>query len=149
MYIHTHTHTHTHILIRIHVYGNFLKLWSVRVEIFLCLLCYNSRHVIKHVTLKFFIMYLITSVISTAMLSSFSTAFLTMQKCNRVVFGNMRSGAVHHNGTQSCFARFLFSLHCFTASKNIFKKYVTKDILRNFHVKYGCGHSKTQPQKKN
>ena len=50
-------------------------------------------------------MYLITSI---AMLSSFSTTFLTMKKCNRVVFQSIRSGALHHNGAQCCMHDFYF-----------------------------------------
>ena len=56
-------------------------------------------------------MYLITSITLIAMLSSFSTTFLTMKKCNRVLFQSMRSGAVHHNGAQCCMRDFYFFFH--------------------------------------
>ena len=88
-------------------------------------------------------MYLITSITSIAMLSSFSTTFLTMKKCNRVVFQGMRSGAVHHNGAQCCMRDFYFFSHCSPASKNSKKIYVVKNILRHVHVEYVCGHSRT------
>ena len=76
------------------------------------------------------------------MLSSFSTTFLTGKKCNRVVFQNMRSGAVHHNGAQCCMRDCYFSSHCSPPSKNYRKIYVVKDILRHVHVKYRCDHSR-------
>ena len=53
-------------------------------------------------------MYFITSVTSVTMLSSFSTTFVTMKKCNRVVFQSLRSGKVHHNGAQCCIRDLLF-----------------------------------------
>ena len=65
-------------------------------------------------------MYLLTSITSITMLSSFSTTFLTMKKRNRVVFQSMRSGAVHHNGAQCCMRDFYFFSHC---SPPPFKKF--------------------------
>ena len=53
------------------------------------------------------------------MLSSFSTTFLTMKKCNRVVLQSMRSGAVRHNGAQ--FRKFYFFFTLFPRFKK-FKK---------------------------
>ena len=73
------------------------------------------------------------------MLYLFSTTFLTMKKCNRVVFQSMRPGAVHHNGAQCCMRDFYF-FHIVPLLQKIQQKYVMKDILRNVHVKYGCGH---------
>ena len=51
-------------------------------------------------------MYLITLVTSITMQYSFSITFLTMKKCNRVVFQSMLSGAAHH--IQCCMHDFYF-----------------------------------------
>ena len=37
---------------------------------------------------------------------------------------------------------FYFFSHDSTLSKNSRKIYAMKDIIRNFHVQYGCGHSR-------
>ena len=63
-------------------------------------------------------MYLVTSI---TMLSLFSTTFLTMKNCNRVVFQSMRSGAVHHNGAQCCMRDFNFFFTLFHPFKKFNK----------------------------
>ena len=57
------------------------------------------------------------------MLSSFSTSFLTMKKCNRVVFQSMRSGTVHHNGAQCCM-RYFYFFHFVPPLQKIKKEYI-------------------------
>ena len=89
-------------------------------------------------------MYLITSVTSITMLSSFSITFLTMKKCNEVVFQSMLSGTVHYKTVRSVACAIFISFHIVPSLQKIKKKiYVMKDILRNVHVKYGCVHSRT------
>ena len=48
-----------------------------------------------------FIIYLITSVKSLTVLSSISTTFLSMKKCNRVVSQSMLPETVNRNSAQS------------------------------------------------
>ena len=69
-------------------------------------------------------MYLITSVTSITILSSFSTTFLIMKKCNRVVFQSMRSRAVHRNGAQCCMHDFYFLFHIVPPLQKIQQKYM-------------------------
>ena len=52
-------------------------------------------------------------------------------------------GTMHHNGARCSMYDFYFFSHCSTPSKYSTKIYVMKDVLRNVHVKYGCGHSRT------
>ena len=58
------------------------------------------------------------------MLSSTSTTFLKMEKCNRVVFQSTRSGAVQHNGAQCCMRDFGFFFTLFPPFKKFKKKYM-------------------------
>ena len=63
-------------------------------------------------------MYLITLVTSITMLSSFSRTFITIEKCNRVVFPSILSGAVHLK-VAVLHARFFFFFTLFY----LFKKF--------------------------
>ena len=70
------------------------------------------------------VMYLITSITLITMLSSFLTTFLTIKKCNRVVFQSMRSGAVHHTHSRSVACAIFICFHIVPPRKKIQQKYM-------------------------